>query len=299
MRALITGVCGQDGYYLAQTLIEKGYKVYGGYRGRIPDFGVDPVPIEMSDFESVSRAVRSCQVDEVYNLAGASSVGRSFNSPYYTQSVNGDGCVRILEVLRGSRIRLFQASSSEMFGSATLPQNERTPFAPRSPYGASKVYAHQMSQMYREAYGVRVSCGIMFSHESPRRGTEFVTRKITYGLANYGKVTLENLDAQRDWGHARDYMEAAWMMLQRDPDDFVIGTGETHSVGDFLTEAMIHLGGEAVVNERHRPLEVSESRADITKALIHLDWKPTVGFRELVREMCEADQAQASSSRAA
>ena len=251
----------------------------------------------MTEYESVSRAIRSCLVDEVYNLAAQSHVGESFNCPIYTQDVNGNGVLRILEVLRGSKIRLYQASTSEMFGGSSAPQNERTPFDPRSPYAASKVFAHHSCGVYRQAYGVRVSCGILFNHESPMRGKDFVTRKITWNLANRGEVDLGNLSSKRDWGHAKDYMEAAWMMLQHDPDDFVIGTGESHSVNEFLIEAISIIGGQAKVRqELVRPLDVPELRADFTKALMTLGWEPKTSFRELVREMCEAE-VQGSDNR--
>jgi len=294
MRALITGVTGQDGYYLSELLKSKGYRVFGGYRrgSKFPDGfpDVDPVPIEMTEHESVRRAITSCLVDEIYNLAAQSHVGESFNCPVYTHDVNGAGPVRILEVIRGTKVKLYQASTSEMFGDSPPPQNELTAFSPQSPYAASKLYAHQMCNLYRKAYGVRVSCGILFNHESPRRGRDFVTRKITWNLAKKGRVTLGNLDALRDWGHARDYMEAAWMMLQHTPGDFVIGTGEMHSVREFLGIALKILGGEAKVDPALcRPADVPALCADASRAREVLGWRPKTGFRELVEEMCRSD----------
>lgn len=294
-KALITGATGQDAWYLAHLLHEKGYRVYGGIRraarpADLPDF-METIPLEMTEYESVRRAVKSIQPDEIYHLAAQSHVGESFDIPLYTQEVNGAGTVRLLEVIRHSGIRMYQASTSEMFGQCNAPQSESTPFSPASPYAASKVYAHQMCQMYRRAYDTPVSCGILFNHESPRRPKEFVTRRITSELAAHGTVELGNLEARRDWGHAEDYVRAMWLMLQSDPDDFVIGSGTSRTVGEFAQAAVRHLGGTITSDTtRTRPLDVGHLRADASKARKLLGWEPEISFDELVRQMCAADR---------
>jgi GDPmannose 4,6-dehydratase len=247
--------------------------------------------MELTDYESVNRAIKKTRPDEIYNLAAQSFVADSFDTPTYTCDVNGMGVLRILEAIRGRDIRLYQASTSEMFGNEHAPQNERTRFTPRSPYGAGKLMAHSLCRTYRESYGSRVSCGILFNHESPLRGGEFVTQKIARGIWGR-KLELGNLKAKRDWGHAKDFVRAMWLMLQSDPDDFVIATGETHTVGEFLSVAedtVTELGGIPAVTEInpafYRPAEVDVLRGDYTKALMTLGWKPEVKFDDLVREM--------------
>ena len=321
--ALITGITGQDGSYLAELLLQKGYLVHGLVR-RSSSFNTARLEhlyqdshdaqvqlhlhyADMSDANSLRRIVDQVQPDEVYNLAAQSHVRVSFDMPVETMDVGGVGTLRLLEVIReihdcsSHRIRYYQASSSEMFGKVQeVPQRETTPFYPRSPYGVGKVAGHWMTVNYREAYGIHANSGILFNHESPRRGETFVTRKITraVGRIKYGlqdKLYLGNLDAQRDWGFAGDYVEAMWLMLQQDqPDDYVIATGETHSVREFLELAFHHVGLDhedfVEIDPRYfRPTEVDLLLGDATKARRRLGWKPKVSFKRLTEMMVESD----------
>jgi GDPmannose 4,6-dehydratase len=319
-RALITGITGQDGSYLAEFLLEKGYEVYGIVRrsssfntDRIDHLYRDPhekdvrlrlVYGDLNDASSLNRIIRTVQPDEVYNLGAQSHVRVSFDIPEYTAEITGLGSIRILEALREAglnKCRLYQASSSELYGKVLeTPQTEQTPFYPRSPYAAAKAYAFYITKNYREGYGMFASNGILFNHESPRRGETFVTRKITMALARikYGlqeKLFLGNLDAKRDWGHARDYVEAMWLILQHSvPDDFVIATGETHSVREFLELAFDQVKLDwrkyVEIDPRYfRPTEVDLLLGDSSKARRELGWKPKVGFEELVKEMVASD----------
>ena len=320
-RALITGITGQDGSYLAEQLLEKGYEVHGLIR-RSSSFNterIDPIYkdrheedvkllLHYADLSESSRLVRllnDINPDEVYHLGAQSHVRVSFDTPEYTSDITGMGTVRMLESIRdaGVQTRFYQASSSEMYGSTPPPQSEDTPFHPRSPYGVAKVAAFWMTVNYRESYGMHASNGILFNHESPRRGETFVTRKITRALARIqaglqDKLFLGNLDAQRDWGYAKDYTEAMWLMLQQDePDDYVIATGEMHSVREFLDEACTHLGLDwekhVEIDPRYyRPAEVDALCGDPSKAKAKLGWEPATGFRELVQLMVEADVKQ-------
>ncbi len=317
-RALVTGITGQDGSYLAELLLSKGYEVHGIIRrastfntSRIDHIYQDPNKPDaklflhhgdLSSTEWILSLIYSLAPDEIYHLAAQSHVKVSFEIPEYTGDVTGLGTIRLLEAIRrsGAKTRFYQASSSEMFGSAPPPQSETTVFQPRSPYAAAKVYAHWMTRIYREGYGLFATNGILFNHESPRRGETFVTRKITRGVAAIlaGKqetLFLGNLHSRRDWGYAPEYVEAIWKMLQQDVgDDFVIGTGETHSVAEFM-EAAFAYGGldwnkHVKISERHmRPLEVDSLIADAKKARTSLGWEPKVGFTELVAIMVDAD----------
>jgi GDPmannose 4,6-dehydratase len=318
-KALITGITGQDGSYLAEQLIEKGYEVHGLVRrsssfntGRIDHLYRDPheqgvrLVLHFGDLTESSRLAKlvyEIQPDEVYHLGAQSHVRVSFDTPEYTSDAVGMGTVRLLEAIRetGVSTRFYQASSSEMFGAAPPPQDESTPFHPRSPYAVAKVMAHWITVNYRESYGMFAATGILFNHESPRRGETFVTRKITRALARIEaglqeKLYLGNLDAKRDWGYTPDYTDAMWRILQADePDDYVIATGEMHSVREFLDEATAHLGmnWEDVVefDERYlRPAEVDALQGDPSKAREKLGWTPTVGFKELVQIMVDADR---------
>ena len=317
-KALITGVTGQDGSYLAELLLAKGYAVYGIIRrsssfntGRIdhiyrdqhePDSKFHLVYGDLNDASSLNRIIREVQPDEIYNLGAQSHVRVSFDIPEYTGEVTALGTVRLLEAIReaGIRTKFYQASSSELFGNAPAPQNENTPLMPRSPYAAAKLYAHWMTRTYRDGYGLFACSGILFNHESPRRGETFVTRKITKAAAriHHGrqkKLFLGNLDARRDWGFAGDYVEAMWLMLQQDkPDDFVIATGETYSVRDFLDEAFGHLNLDwkkyiEIDPRYYRPAEVDFLQGDASKAKRELNWAPKVHFKELVRMMVDSD----------
>lgn len=303
-RALITGITGQDGAYLARFLLDKGYEVYGGYRrssrpdtGRLERIGahrdVRLVSLELLEYESLKRTVEEVAPDEIYNLAAQSFVADSFKSPLYTLEANGAGVARLLEVIRGSRCRFYQASTSEQFGTAAAPQSEVTQFHPRSPYAAAKLYAHSMCVNYREAYGMHVSCGILFNHESALRGAEFVTQKIATAARTGSELRLGNLKARRDWGYAGDYVRAMWLMLQQPyGDDFVIATGQSHSVQDFIDRAYRVAGRvpEIVIDEMHlRPAEVPELCGDATKARLRLGWEPEVGFDELVEKMVRGE----------
>ncbi len=320
-KALITGITGQDGSYLAEFLLAKGYEVHGIIRrastfntGRLDPIYADPHSRrsqlrlhygDLSDASALARLVASIQPDEVYNLAAQSHVRVSFDSPEYTTDITATGAVRLLEAIRetGIRPRFYQASSSEMFGQAReCPQTENTPFHPRSPYACSKVYAYWITVNYRESYGLHASNGILFNHESPRRGETFVTRKITRAVAHIkaglqSKLYLGNLDARRDWGYAQEYVEAMWLMLQQDqPDDYVIATGETHSIREFLEVAFQHAGLEwqryVDTDPRYfRPAEVDLLLGDASKAKRKLGWGPKVRFAELARLMVDGDIA--------
>jgi GDPmannose 4,6-dehydratase len=324
-RALITGITGQDGSYLAELLLAKGYEVYGVIRRssslnteRLDHVYQDPhsadyrlrlVYGDLEDGSSLSNLVKSVRPDEVYNLGAQSHVRVSFDVPEYTVSSVALGTLRLLEAIRGlgTPCRFYQASSSEMFGSSPPPQNEETALRPRSPYACAKLFAHNLCQNYREAYQLFVCCGILFNHESPRRGIPFVTRKITRAAARIkhgldSKLFLGNLEARRDWGFAGDYVEAMWLMLQQpEPDDYVIATGESHSVRDVLDLAFGTLGLDwkpfVQVDPRYfRPTEVDHLRGDASKAQRKLGWKPRVSFQELVTMMVRADEEDVRSS---
>jgi GDPmannose 4,6-dehydratase len=311
-KAFITGITGQDGSYLAELLLEKGYEVHGLVR-RSSSFNtwrIDHVRDhlmlhygDLVDQNSLVRTLEAVAPDEVYNLAAQSHVKVSFEMPEYTGNVTALGVLRLLDALRelGLSARVYQAGSSEMYGLVQeTPQTERTPFHPRSPYGVSKVFGHWTAINYREGYGMHVSNGILFNHESPRRGENFVTRKITMGLAAIKKgkareLRLGNLEARRDWGFAKDYAEAMWLMLQREkPDDYVVATGENHSVREFLEEAFSYAGLDwqeyvKVDPKYFRPAEVDRLLGNPAKAREALGWKTRIGFRELVRLMVDAD----------
>jgi GDPmannose 4,6-dehydratase len=312
-KAFITGITGQDGSYLAEILLEKDYEVYGMIRrsssfntARIDHiFGeVELVFGDLTDGSVLNQLMRTIRPDEVYNLGAQSHVRVSFDVPEYTADVDAMGTLRLLDAIReeGVRCRFYQASSSEMFGEvAEVPQRETTPFHPRSPYGVAKVFGYWITRNYREAYGMYAVNGILFNHESPRRGPTFVTRKITRAVGailrgEQDSLALGNLDAKRDWGYARDYMEGAWRMLQADePDDYVLATGETHSVREFLDEAFGCAGLDwreyVRIDERYfRPAEVELLIGDYSKARDRLGWEPTVTFRELVRMMVDHDR---------
>ncbi len=311
-RALITGITGQDGTYLAELLTSKGYTVYGLIRGQnnprksmvekiCPT--IQFVEGDLADQSSLINALEATTPDEVYNLGAISFVGLSFKQALLTGEITGLGPLRVLEAIRmvNKNIRYYQASSSEMFGKVReTPQTELTPFHPRSPYGVAKVYGHYITVNYRESYGIFAASGILFNHESPRRGLEFVTRKITNTVAKIklgvaDSLALGNLDAQRDWGYAKDYVDAMYRMLQAEqPDDFVIATGETHSVREFLEAAFsyVDLDWQQYVKtdpQFLRPAEVDTLIGDATKARTTLDWKPTVSFTELVHMMVNND----------
>ena len=322
-RALITGITGQDGSYLAELLLGKGYEVHGLVR-RSSTFGTQRIehlyrdihetnrPLvlhhgDMADGNGLARLIREIRPTEVYNLAAQSHVRVSFDQPTYTADVTAVGTLRLLEAIRdvqdgaGCRIRFYQASSSEMYGKVVeTPQRETTPFYPRSPYGVAKLYSHWITVNYRESYGLHASCGILFNHESPRRGETFVTRKITRAatrikLGLQKKLYLGNLDAQRDWGFAGDYVAAMWLMLQQDePDDYVVATDETHSVREFCEKAFGRLGMDyrdfVEIDPRYfRPAEVDLLLGSSEKARARLGWSPKVSFDELVAVMVDAD----------
>lgn len=315
--ALITGITGQDGSYLAEFLLSKGYQVVGMVRRsstvtfeRIQHIQ-DEIVIaqgDLHDQSSLVSLIETYQPDEVYNLAAQSFVPTSWSQPVLTGEATALGVTRLLEAIRlvNPKTRFYQASSSEMFGKVReVPQRETTPFHPRSPYGVAKVYGHMITVNYRESYGMFAVSGILFNHESPRRGLEFVTRKITYGAARIklglaGELRLGNLEARRDWGFAGDYVKGMWMMLQQDePEDYVLGTGETHSVREFCELAFSHLGldyQKYVIQDPRffRPAEVDLLVADPTKARQKLGWQPSTSFAELVKMMVEADLKQVS-----
>ncbi len=336
-RALITGITGQDGAYLAAFLLARGYEVHGVKRRasslntqRIDELYVDPhLPAvrlhlhygDLTDATNLIRIVQEVQPDEIYNLAAQSHVMVSFETPEYTANADALGTLRLLEAIRilklQDRTRFYQASTSELFGDAPPPQHEDTPFRPRSPYAAAKLYAYWMTRSYREAYGLHASNGILFNHESPLRGETFVSRKVTRAVAaielgRADRLWVGNLEARRDWGHARDYVEGMWLMLQQDrPDDYVLATGEAHSVREFVERAFLEVGrpilwqghgtaergidarsGRVVVEvdpRYFRPLEVPHLVGDARKARERLGWRHRIGFAELVAEMVAAD----------
>jgi len=311
-RAFITGVTGQDGSYLAELLLEKGYKVYAlRRRTSIPILDniahiqdeIEFIEGDLLDLGSLIRAIQIAKPDEVYNLAAQSFVGSSWDQPILTGQVTALGVANMLEAVRIAKpdARFYQASSSEMFGKVQeVPQRETTPFHPRSPYGVAKVYGHWITVNYRESYGMFACSGILFNHESPRRGIEFVTRKVTDGVARIklglqNELRLGNLDARRDWGFAGDYVKAMWLMLQQDePDDYVVATGETHSVQELVEIAFRHVGldwrDHVVVDEKYvRPAEVDLLIGDASKAREKLGWRQEVSFEELVRMMVDSD----------
>lgn len=327
--AFITGITGQDGAYLAPFLLDKGYEVHGlerraslSHTDRIDEIeGINLHYGDMTDATNLMRLIKEIEPDEIYNLAAQSHVQVSFDTPEYTANADAVGTLRIMEAIRilglEDKTKFYQASTSELFGNAPAPQNEQTPFQPRSPYATAKLYAYWACVNYREAYGIFASNGILFNHESPMRGETFVTRKITKGVAaikrgEKGHITLGNLDAKRDWGHAKDYVEGMWKILQHDqPDDFVLATGQTHSVRDFVEAAFKYIGhdiewqGEgfdevgvskqtgqtliAIDPQFYRPNEVNELCGDASKANKALGWIPKTFFEELVKEMVEHD----------
>jgi len=328
-KALITGITGQDGSYLAELLLEKGYEVHGIIRRastfnthRIDHIYRDPhLPGtrlflhhgDLNDASSLNILLKKIRPDEVYNLGAQSHVRVSFDVPEYTGEVTGLGTVRLLEAVREldmPRVRIYQASSSEMFGASPPPQNEKTPFYPRSPYGVAKVYSYWISVNYREAYGLHISNGILFNHESPRRGETFVTRKVTRAAARIKlglqeRLYLGNLEAKRDWGYAKDYVEAMWLMLQQpEADDYVVATGESHTVRELCEEAFGHVGLDyrKYVDKDpryYRPTEVDFLLGDPSKAARKLGWKPRTSFKDLVRIMMVADLAEAERDKRA
>ena len=320
-KALITGVSGQDGSYLAEFLLSKGYEVHGLIRKastfntkRIdhiildhhdPDASFFFYYGDLSDSEQISNILTTIEPDEIYHLGAQSHVKTSFDMPEYTSNVTGLSTTRILQAIRRSKLptKLYQASSSEMFGSSPPPQNEETPFKPRSPYACAKVYAHLMTSNYREGYGIWVSNGILFNHESPRRGETFVTRKITRAIASLlakkqSKLYLGNLENKRDWGYTPEYVEVMWKMLQNKmPEDFAIGTGEAHSIQEFLEEAFSYVGLNwskyvKIDPMYFRPTEPETLIADTTKANQRLQWNPKVHFKDLVKIMVDADMRE-------
>ncbi len=325
-KALITGITGQDGSYLAELLLKKGYEVWGIIRrsssfhtGRIDHLYIDPhkqpklrlVYGDLTDGSNLASIIKEVEPDEIYNLGAQSHVRVSFDNPIYTVNTDALGTLRLLEAIRssGRKVRFYQASSSEMYGKVKeSPQTEETAFYPRSPYGCAKVYSFWQTVNYREAYGIFACNGILFNHESPRRGETFVTRKITRAatrikLGLQDKLYLGNLDAKRDWGFAGDYVEVMWLMLQTDePDDYVIATGESHSVREFLEEVFgyLELDWEKYVeiDQRYlRPSEVDTLCGDASKAKKELGWKPKVTFKELARMMTDADMQLAKNEK--
>ena len=330
-RALITGITGQDGSYLSQFLINKGYEVYGAVRrtssintGRLSELDIlnkiNLVAMDLAEITNIQRVIEEIKPDEVYNLAAQSFVQTSFDQPIYTSEIDAIGVTRILETIRmlGGKTKFYQASTSEMFGKVqSSPQNEETPFYPRSPYGVSKLYGHWMTVNYREAWDLHACSGILFNHESPLRGIEFVTRKITLGVAEITKkkkksISLGNLNAKRDWGYAGDYVNAMWLMLQKEkPSDYVVATGEMYSVREFVEKAfnaadteidwVIDNGVESgrckktgnilidINKDFNRPAETDYLLGDATKAREELNWKPQVNFDTLVEMMVKKD----------
>ena len=321
--ALLTGISGQDGSYLAEILLNKGYEVHGIVRrastfntSRINHLYQDPHEKnkklflyhgDLADAGTIRKIIYKTKPDEIYNLGAQSHVKVSFEIPEYTMDVTGNGALRVLEAIRdfqsetSKKVKFYQASSSEMFGSSPPPQNEKTPFNPQSPYGAAKLFAYNMTNLYREAHGIFALNGILFNHESPRRGETFVTRKITRAIARIKagldkKLYLGNLDAKRDWGYSPEYMEAAWLMMQQPkPDNYVIGTGETHTVREFVELAFKEAGlGNwkkyvEIDPQYYRPAEVNYLVADATKAKKVLKWQPKTKFKDLVKIMVLAD----------
>jgi len=325
-KALVTGVTGQDGSYLAEFLLKKGYEVHGIMRrastfntGRLEQIYQDPHVVgrrfhlhygDLADANTIRRLLYKIQPDEIYNLGAQSHVRVSFDIPEYTANITGLGVLRMLEATKdfeehtGKKVKFYQASSSEMFGAAPPPQNENTPFHPRSPYGVAKVFAFDTVRNYREAYGIFAANGILFNHESERRGETFLTRKVTRGIARIlagldKKIYLGNLKARRDWGYAPEYVEAMYLILQQpEPDDFVIGTGKSHSVKEFVEAAFRAVGIEdwkkyVEIDPRYyRPSEVDNLVADATKAKEKLGWQPKVDFETLVKKMVKHDLLQ-------
>jgi GDPmannose 4,6-dehydratase len=329
--ALITGITGQDGAYLSKFLLEKGYEVYGAFRrtadlnvSKLRSLGIEDrihlVPLELLEYSNIYRAIEKAQPEEIYNLAAQSFVSLSFEEPVFTSDVTAIGALRVLEAIRAlnPKIKFYQASSSEMFGKVqTIPQNEKTPFYPRSPYAVSKLFGHWITVNYRESYGLFACSGILFNHESPLRGLEFVTRKITHSVARIKlglqqELKLGSLDSKRDWGYAAEYVQAMWLMLQQEkPDDYVIATGETHSVREFVEAAFERIGiklewsgkgveekggdaktGKTLVSidpQYFRPAEVDLLMGDASKAKKALGWNPKTTFKELVGIMVESD----------
>ena len=319
-RALITGITGQDGSYLAELLLEKGYEVFGLVRrsstvnferiGHLQD-QIELISGDLLDQKSLVSALQAARPQEVYNLGAQSFIPVSWEQPMLTGEITGLGVTRLLEAIRtcDENIRFYQASTSELFGKAQeTPQNEQTAFYPRSPYGVSKLYAHWITINFRESYGLFACAGILFNHESPRRGREFVTRKITHGVARIKcgldqELRLGDLTPRRDWGYAGDFVRAMWMMLQQDePDDYVIATGTSRTIGEFCEIAFAHAGLNwrqyVVVDERFmRPAEVYTLLGDATKAREKLGWEPEVGFEEMVRQMVDSDLEQVAHQR--
>ena len=312
--ALIFGVTGQDGAYLSQFLLKKGYNVFGTFRrtshkcfeklDEMETFEqITRIKADLADPSSIQSAIRQSQPDEIYNLAAQSFVGASFQQPLLTADITGLGALRVLDAIKENapNAKFYQASSSEMFGNSPGMKDENSPFKPRSPYGAAKVFAHQITNHYREAYNISACCGILFNHESPLRGIEFVTRRISWNLARIKfkkikKFTLGNIHARRDWGFAGDYVESMWLMLQQDkPDDYVIATGESHSVEEFLTLASGYAGlGDwhdfvEIDESNMRPTDIDELIGDSSKAREQLGWKPKMKFKDLVKHMVEYD----------
>ena len=313
--ALVTGITGQDGSYMAEFLLEKGYQVVGlARRSSNPNYSriehlldrIELVQGDLTDLPSLMTVLDTYKPDEIYNLAAQSFVPTSWEQPLLTTEVNAVGVTRLLEAMRRvhPKARFYQASTSEMFGQVReVPQSETTPFYPRSPYGVSKVYGHWITVNYRESFGLYAVSGILFNHESPRRGLHFVTRKVTHGVARIKlglakELRLGNLDAKRDWGYTGDYVRAMWLMLQQDePEDFVIGTGEAHSVRELCEVAFSHVGLDyrdyVVVDPKFfRPAEVNILLADPSKARVKLGWQPRVSFEELIQMMVDADLAR-------
>lgn len=313
-KSLITGITGQDGAYLAKLLLDKGYKVYGTYRRlSTPNFWrlqytgvfdkVNLIPADLLDAASIVEAIKISEADEIYHLAAQSFVGASFEQPIGTGEITGLGVTRILEAIRqlNTKIKFYQASTSELYGeSQSTPQLEETPFHPRSPYAAAKLYGYWITKMYREAYGIFACNGILFNHESPLRGLEFVTRKISNAVAKIvlgieKDLKLGNLEAKRDWGYAPEYVESMWLMLQQDePDDYVIATNETHSVKEFVETAfnIVNIDWQKYVSvdkRFFRPLDVNQLKGDYSKAERKLGWRPKVKFNELVEIMVKSD----------
>ena len=302
---LISGITGQDGSLLAELLLSKGYEVHGIVRrsssfntGRI-DHIRDRLTLhygDMCDGSSIYRILQTVGPDEVYNLAAQSHVGVSFELPEYTAESDALGTLRFLEAIKSLKLgcRFYQASTSELYGSSPPKQNEETPFKPRSPYAAAKLYAHWLTVQYREAFKIKASCGILFNHESPVRGENFVTRKVCRAVARGERLRLGNLSAVRDWGHAREYVHGCWLMLQSEPDDFVLATGEGHTVKELVEEAFRYVGKvpEVEIDESQiRPLDVPALIGDASKAKRVLGWEPKVTFKQLIAEMMEAELA--------
>ena len=301
--ALISGITGQDGSLLAELLLSKGYEVHGIVR-RSSSFNTGRIDHirnrltlhygDMCDGSSIYRILQAVGPDEVYNLAAQSHVGVSFELPEYTAESDALGTLRFLEAIKSLKLgcRFYQASTSELYGSSPPKQNEETPFQPRSPYAAAKLYAHWLTKQYREAYGIKASTGVLFNHESPRRGENFVTRKVCRTVARGDRLALGNLDAVRDWGHAKDFVDGIWRILQVAPDDFVIATGEGHTVRELVEEAYRYVGKPVQVDldeSQIRPLDVPALIGDASKARRVLGWEPKTTFKQLIAEMMEAE----------